>query len=477
MNSIGGDGFWLVSRPGEAPRAIDACGPAVRLADRDFYAGHTHIPSRGPLAALTVAGTIGGWARAYEISTQWGGRLPMSRLLADAADHAREGIAVSRSQAALTRAKRKELTDVPGFVEHLMIDGRIPAMGEILKQPRLADTFNQLARAGLDDFYQGELASALAADLEKAGSPLRADDLAEYKAREVKPLELALQQARIYNLPPPTQGLASLMILGLFERLGIEQADQFDYVHGLVEATKQAFMVRDREVTDPAWMRSDPQSLLASDHLDRLAARIDRQKALPWPQSGHPGDTVWLGCIDSDGCAVSFIQSTYWEFGSGVVSPATGVLWQNRGISFDLDRQARHALCPGRYPFHTLNPALARFDDGRTMVYGTMGGEGQPQTQAAVFSRYAWFGQSLQQAVSAPRWLLGRTWGDRSTTLKLEARFDPALIEALRASGHDVEMLPHFSDAMGHAGAVVRRADGWLEGGADPRSDGTVAAC
>jgi len=181
-----------------------------------------------------------------------------------------------------------------------------------------------------------------------------------------------------------------------------------------------------------------------------------------------------LGAIDGAGHAVSFIQSTYWEFGSGVVLPETGIVWQNRGVGFSLDEGAVNPLMPGRKPFHTLIPALARLEDGRVMVYGNMGGEGQPQSQAAVFSRHVLFGQGLQEAVTAPRWLLGRTWGEVSMSLKLEDRFDPALVEALRDAGHAVEPVGPFSDLMGHAGAVVRHPDGLLEGASDPRSDGAA---
>src|SRR5690606_11477390 len=218
----------------------------------------------------------------------------------------------------------------------------------------------------------------------------------------------------------------------------------------------------------------DPHALMDDATLQRLAAPIDPKQARAWPQPTAPGDTIWMGCIDDQGRAVSFIQSVYWEFGSGVVLPSTGVCWQNRGISFSLDAEALQALEPGRKPFHTLNPAMALFDDGRVLSYGTMGGEGQPQTQAAVFSRYR-LGSDLQAAVTAPRWLLGRTWGDVSTSLKLENRFAPELVEQLRAAGHVVEVLDEdFSDTMGHAGALLRHPDGVLEGAADPRSDGSV---
>ena len=188
-----------------------------------------------------------------------------------------------------------------------------------------------------------------------------------------------------------------------------------------------------------------------------------------------PADTIWMGVIDRDGVAVSFIQSIYHEFGSGIVLPASGVNWQNRGCSFSLDPAARNPLTPGRKPFHTLNPALARFDDGRTLVYGNMGGDGQPQSQSAVFSRIALFGMNPQAAISAPRWLLGRTWGQTSDSLKLEARFSGETVAALRAMGHEVDVLDAWDETMGHAGAIIRHPNGLLEGGSDPRSDGAAA--
>jgi gamma-glutamyltranspeptidase/glutathione hydrolase len=204
---------------------------------------------------------------------------------------------------------------------------------------------------------------------------------------------------------------------------------------------------------------------------------IDPDRALSWPRPSAHGDTTWFGAADSRGQVVSCIQSTYFEFGSGIVLPQSGITWQNRGASFTLTSDGPNALKPGRKPFHTLNPALAIFDDGRVMAYGTMGGEGQPQTQAALFSRYAWHGVPLQEAIDRPRWLLGRTWGEESTTLKLESRFDPELVDQLCAAGHDVEMVEPLTATMGHAGAVVRHPDGLLEGATDPRSDGSVAAC
>jgi len=193
----------------------------------------------------------------------------------------------------------------------------------------------------------------------------------------------------------------------------------------------------------------------------------------------EPGDTVWLGAIDAEGRAVSFIQSIYWEFGSGLVLPGSGVLWQNRGTSFSLDENDVNHLVPGRLPFHTIQPAMALFDDGRVMPYGTMGGEGQPQTQAMVFSRYALYGQELQSAVTAPRWLLGRTWGAEHTNLRIENRFGPEVFSALEGAGHDIDIVGPFDEVMGHAGALVLHKNGSrsgvIEAAADPRGDGVAA--
>ncbi|SAI60515.1 gamma-glutamyltranspeptidase [Bordetella ansorpii] len=479
MNSLGGDGFWLISRPGHAPLGLEACGAAAGAASIDSYRarGLDSIPFRGGLAANTVAGTVSGWDAAYTWSRQeLRGRMPVARLLEDAIGYARDGIPVSRSLSACIAAKRDELADVPGFAQTFLPDGEVPAIGSRFRQPRLAATLLQLAMQGLDDFYQGDLAHSIAGDLERVGSPLRLSDLQSHQAAWKTPLALTHTLGTVYNMPPPTQGLVSLLILGQLDRLLEDGMDPLGapFVHACVEATKQAFAIRDRDITDPAYMSIDPQQLLAADRLDEMAAHVRPGMAGAWAGGKGPGDTVWMGVIDANGVAVSFIQSIYHEFGSGVVLEHSGLQWQNRGCSFSLDPQSRNPLMPRRKPFHTLNPALARFSDGRTMVYGNMGGDGQPQSQAAVFNRIAHFGMNPQAAIDAPRWLLGRTWGNSSETLKLESRFPPDTIDTLRTLGHPVDVLQAYDETMGHAGAIVRHADGLLEGGSDPRSDGAA---
>jgi gamma-glutamyltranspeptidase/glutathione hydrolase len=483
MNHVGGDGFWLVREPSGRVHALMGAGRAGAKATPQLYrdAGHHEIPARGPLAALTVPGAVATWALAGEAAKMQVGKgtraqLPLDVLLAPAIKHAREGYTVTRSQAALTVEKLAEMQSVPGFAEAFLVDGKPPEVGARLKQTAFAATLEQLAQAGLEGFYRGDVGREIAADMERIGSPVTRADLEKFHAAATQPLSVAIGAGTLYNAPPPTQGLASLMILALFDRLRVSQAESFAHIHGLVEATKRAFRVRDRFVTDPDRIDVKIADFLARPFLDTEAAKIDARKAAQWPAADAKGDTVWMGAADANGLVVSYIQSIYWEFGSGCVLPATGILMQNRGASFALDPKAVNALEPGRRPFHTLNPALAELKDGRIIAYGTMGGDGQPQTQAAVFSRHIMFGQTLDKALDAPRWLLGRTWGSSHTNLRLERRFDGQLIDRMMSAGHDVELLDDdYSDTMGHAGAVVLHTDGTLEGGHDPRADGGAA--
>jgi gamma-glutamyltranspeptidase/glutathione hydrolase len=475
MNSLAGDGFWLIADAKRRVRVIEACGPAGEKATIASYRekGHDAIPSRGPLAALTVPGAVGGFALACELSGSLGGRLKLGDLLADATRLAREGFPVSASMARNEPSEFEALAASPGFADAFLVEGKLPKLGTTFRQPALADMLAHLATAGLEDFYRGDVGREIAADLGAIGSAVTRADLEGYRAVERDPLSVELRLARLFNAPPPTQGLASLMILALFERLGVERAESFAHVHGLIEATKRAFAARNRIVTDFDRVREDPASVLTNEHLDREAAIIDRKKAAPFGGAIPIGDTVWMGAIDRDGMAVSYIQSTYWEFGSGCVLPRTGLLMQNRGVSFSLDSGALNPLEPGRRPFHTLNPPLALLKDGRVMSYGAMGGDGQPQFQAALFTRHLCFGQPLHEAIDAPRWLLGRTWGKTRIDLTLENRFDPSLVRALEQAGHPVVVLDRaYDEGLGHAGVLMRHRDGSIEAAHDPRSDG-----
>jgi gamma-glutamyltranspeptidase/glutathione hydrolase len=477
MNAIGGDGFWLIREPGGRVRYIEACGPAGGRATMARYRalGAEAIPPRGPEATVTVPGTVGGWALAHDLARHAGGRLPLADLLGDAIGLARDGYAQSASEARTLPFAYEALKEAPGFAEAFLVDGKIPAAGTRRRAPALAATLEHLAKAGLDDFYRGDVARELATDMDAIGAGVTRSDLEGYRACWRDPLALALEGRTHYNAPPPTQGLASLVLLGIFDRLGATRPESFAHIHGLIEASKRAMAIRDRVCTDFEKLRHPPASFLTPQALEREAAAIDMTRAARPPIQAANGDTIWMGAMDGAGWAVSFIQSIYWEYGSGCVLPRTGVLLQNRGSSFSLDPGALNPLAPGRRPVHTLNPPLAVFDDGRVMVYGAMGGDGQPQFQAQIFTRML-FGESVASALDKPRFLFGRTWGSPAAGLRLEPRFDDTLVTALRHAGHEIDIASEpYSDGFGHAGALIRRPDGRIEGGHDPRSDGYAA--
>lgn len=495
MTGLGGDTFWLIlpgsgpGRPPGEPMALESCGRSAQCASQEWYRtrGCSSLPRRGPLAALTMAGAVAGWKEALEIASSWPGEgLGLQDLLADAISLAEEGFPVSSMQSAMTRAGLADLITAPGFGDQFLAAGKAPETGGRMRLSVLGRTLRRLLAEGLESFYTGSLAKDMAADLEEAGSPLRLADFAAHKALRRPPLLLRLGNAALYNTPPPTQGLASLMILGLLERYADRTACDLRkedvLIHAVVEATKQAYVMRDRYLADPDHMERGAESLLDPALLDSLARNMSPDRALPWPTeeagSDDPGkaggDTVWFGAMDAYGNSVSCIQSIFHEFGSGLVLPRTGITWHNRGLGFAFTPGKANSLSPGKRPFHTLNPAMALLDDGRIVSYGTMGGEGQPQTQAEIFTRAVTLGLPPQAALSEARWLLGRSWGEQNFRLKLEAPVAEETVERLKKRGHITERVPALSSLMGHAGMLIRHPDGLLEGGFDPRSDGAV---
>lgn len=476
MNALGGDGFWTIRTPDGKVRCIEACGFAGSKATIERYRakGHEVIPTRGPDAACTVAGAVGGWQIALELAKAFGGKLPVPDLLAPARRHAADGVPVSQSEGRYLVKDKAEIAAVPGFAANFLAeDGGQVKAGTIRRQPALAAVFEQLAHAGLDDFYRGDIGREIAADLDRAGSPVTREDLAAYNARWREPLKTRMGGATLYNVPPPAQGLASLILHGVYHRLPDARPESFEHQHGLIEASKRAYAIRDRVVTDFDHLAVDPAIFLTDERLLREAAAIKADRAAGWPLPSAEGDTIWMGAIDDKGVAVSFIQSLYWEYGSGVYLPKTGLLWQNRGMAFSLNPAALNPLQPGRRPFHTLNTPLAVFDDGRVVSYGAMGGDGQPQFQAQVFFRHFAYGQSVAEALDRPRFLFGKTWGKASATVKVENRFDGALLERLDRAGHVIEVIDKpYADMFGHAGLLVRDGKGRIQAGHDPRSDG-----
>jgi len=492
MNSIGGDNFWLLydARDGNV-RALLACGSAGENCTIDAYrsAGYIdEIPRRGPLAANTVPGAVDGWFEAYNYSCErLDGNRPMADLLADAIWYAESGFPVTPSQDAWTRRNVGLESSPFGGLEalggfrrtFLKPDGDFYARGERFAMPELAATLHAIASGGPDAFYRGPVAARIAAFLRQHGGFLTETDFAGHRSSWEEPLSVPYRRWKLYNTPPPTQGLTSLQILNIVQQYAPDELARTpaDFYHFIIEATKQAFVDRDAWIADPRFHPAPLNTLLSPAHAAVHARAIDPTRAAA-PLATRPagGDTVWMGVVDRFGNAVSLIQSIYFDFGSGVIPDGTGVLLQNRGSSFALDATSPNALAPHKRPFHTLNPAMALHDGRPELVYGTMGGEGQPQTQAAVASRILDFDMDVQAAIDAPRWLYGRTWGEPTSSLSIESRAGEDVISELRRRGHVLDVIDPWDERVGHAQAIHIDPDtGMRYGGADPRGDGLAA--
>lgn len=487
MCTLGGDNFWLIYDAGAGTvKGLNASGRAGGKATIGFYRskGYAKIPSRGWLAANTVPGVVSGWGEAYAYSREhMGGSLPWKDLLASALELAEDGVPVSSSlhrwsviNTDTSDREARFLQRFPGFAETFLKDGKPYALGDVFRQPALAATLKALQENGPEEFYRGGIAARICADMEENGGLLTAADFASHTADWVEPITVRYRGRTAYNLPPNTQGMASLEILNVLENFDVSSLGQgtADYYHLIIEATKEAFADRDRWLTDPAFLDIPLRSLLSPEHGRRQAGRISMERASDGVRPMDPaGDTIWLGVTDRRGNAVSLIQSIYHDFGSGIVPGGTGVILQNRGSFFSLDPGHVNCLAPRKRTFHTLNPAMLLKDGRPELVYGTMGGEGQPQTQAALVTRMIDFGMTPQEAIDAPRWLYGRTWGKDSNDLRLEGRIPDDVAEELARRGHPVKKVEDYTDVMGHAGAIlVNQRSGVMQGGSDPRGDG-----
>jgi gamma-glutamyltranspeptidase/glutathione hydrolase len=425
-----------------------------------------------------VPAVVDGWWQAHRYSRdRLGSPVEWTALLADAIRHAREGFSASAGQRRPPPREPDLFTDrataeIRRWLWPLYHPDAL-ARGPLV-QADLARTLEAVRDGGAEGFYRGEVARRLVTAAVAAGSPLALEDLAEHRADWMEPLRMPYARGEVATVPPPTQGISALAVLGLTSGFDLAALPEADYIHVLVEATKLAFEDRDLHLTDPAHMRVSPAELLAPERL-RAQARLivpDRARAVR-PAAAAGGDTIALVTADGAGNAVALIQSLYFTFGSGVLAGDTGVVLQNRGSFFSLDPGHVNALAPGKRTMHTLIPAMYLEDGRPRLVYGTMGGDGQPQTQAAVLTRRLFRGLGVQAAVEAPRWLYGRTWGAASRALSLEGRYPAALAADLAGRGHEVAVAGEWDDLFGHAHAIwVAPEEGSLAGGSDPRADG-----
>ena len=477
MAGLGGDLFALVwDASARELFGLNASGRSGAAATIDWFKsrGHDSIPSRGPLACVTVPGAVDGWWQLHQRS----GRLAWDALLEPAIELATEGFAVPESLAAWSIPNAQVLDADPTARATFSPNGRPLQMGERLAAPALGRTLQQVARGGPDVFYRGEIAEKICAYLQASGGLLTPDDFAANASTPVSPITAPYRGHTAAQLPPNTQGFAALEILGILDGLDIPALGDSTaaYVHTLAEAARLAFEDRDRYLTDPDFLDIPLDQLLSPVRAAELRARLDPARKGSPEAAPTGGGTCYLCAVDRDGNAVSLIQSVFFDFGSGMVAGDTGLLMQNRGSFFSLDPAHPNRLEPRKRTFHTLIPAMLLAGDEPALIYGTMGGEGQPQTQAALVTRVLDFGHDVQRAVDAPRWLYGRTWGTQSAALSLEASFGPEVAERLAAMGHDVRVVPTWSDTMGHAQAIqIDRQRGVYWAAADPRGDGAAA--
>jgi gamma-glutamyltranspeptidase/glutathione hydrolase len=473
--SPGGDAIWITRKPDGEVSVLDASGRSPMAADPESLRsrGLTSIPARSA-EAVTVPGAVDGWVRALERH----GTRGLEELLEPAARLAESGFFVSRHLHASFRAAWPSL-EARGATGLWSSSHAVPAIYDRLQQPPLAQALRQIGRSQGREFYEGSLARDIVAAAHNAGSPLSHDDLARHRAEWLRPLKSRWGGLTLYTSPPSTQGVALLEALGLLESLGRgHDPDSEQATHLMIEALAAALEERDRFVGDRSRMLIGPESLYGDVHLDLIAATIDPARAGERTGDGGPtkgrGDTAHLAVVDSDGLAVSLIQSVFFDFGTGIPVPSGGFTLQNRGAAFRL--QAGHVgeLGPGLHPPHTLAPTIACENGRLRYVLGCMGGDGQVQTQLQLLHGMARQGLDPQQAVSRPRWYLDRSTPPVSQVLAEEG-VDAALVDGLRRCGHDVSVLGPAEEIMGHAQIIGVEPRGALVGASDPRSDGQVA--
>jgi oxamate amidohydrolase len=449
---LGGDAVWLVADRHGLSRVFLAIGQAI---DRPIPKGP--FPVRGPGSVLTTAAVVDGWRHAFDFSRrQWAGRAKWDDLLAPAVRLAEEGFRVTRSQAFWGDFRKAECSSWPGFGAIFMDQGRPLPAGHLLVQPALATTLRSIAELGAAEFYHGQLAGRIVEGLRAVGVTIAAEDLARTATREMPPLLLPYRNLTLLAPPPPTQGVTTLQIMGVLSRFDLSgfRPGSTDHLHLCVEAVKRAFLGRGA-IADPAFSRQTPEDWLNKNAIDELAGDISIDRAMPWPHQWQHGDTVFLGAIDEQGNAASVLQSTYFDWGSGVIAGDAGIIWQNRGAAFSSDPAHPNGFAPGKLPFYTLNPGIAIKNGHPHLVYGTQGADGQPQTLAMLLTHLIDFACPPRQALAAPRFLLGRTFSDSRDSLKIERDIREEVLADLAARGHEISAIPANSPLAGQAGIVV----------------------
>ncbi len=476
MTGLGGDLFALYwSAEDERLVGLNGHGRAGSRMTREalLAAGYESIPGRGA-ASVTVPGALRGWA---DLLDRYG-TLTLAEAMAPAIALAEEGFPVSPIVAEDWANQVGALRNDPGARATWLVEGeRAPVAGEWFRNPDYAATLRAIAAGGPEVFYGGDVGRRMVEGLDALGGFLTLDDLRAHRSQWVEPISAPFRDVRVWEIPPPSQGIAALQMLRILEPFALEGMghNSPEYLHHLVEAKKLAYADLARYIADPAYMRVTEDALLADEYIDGRRALVDPDRALddiPPDPGVTESETIYLTVADAEGNMISFINSVFNYFGSAVVIPGTGFHLQNRGQGFTMEEGHPNQVAPGKEPFHTIIPAFVTRTgaDGREvpwMSFGVMGGAMQPQGHVQVLLNVLLFGMDPQEAIDAPRF---RHYS--GLRLGVEALIPEATREALRALGHEVDEIGRL--AVGGGQAILRLERGWVAG-SDPRKDGHAA--
>ena len=475
MTGLGGDAFFLYYDAAKREvHAYNGSGAAAGLGTLDFYEQRSlrAIPAQGGPAALTAPGAVDAWFALHDRF----GRLELARALQPAIAHARDGAPIARSLARGLAEEHVALARDEG-ARSLYAKPPVYQVGSKLTQPALALSLERIAREGRGFWYDGEAAAWIERASVRSDGPLRASDLAAHRGFFTEPLRAPFGRFESLTTPPNSPGIALLIAQRAHDAIDGHQnlpLDSAALAHAGIETIKAAFADRDKWVGDPIRLKAPVEQLLSDAHAREIAQAIDPYRAAGSALASQTaGDTTYFACADGQGNSLSMIQSLYHHFGSCVGVPELGIVLQNRGCSFTLDRGRPSSLELKKLPVHTLMASMLLENGEPHLIYGTMGGEGQPQTGLQLSIRIAERGQDLQAALHAPRWRYGRTLGPHVRGVVIEARVGEACLAGLRARGHRLIVAEDWEESMGHAGAIAfDRPNGTYVGASDPRSDG-----
>ena len=471
-NGIGSDAFAIVW-DGEKLHGLNASGPAPRALSAEALrvAGHTGFPERG-WTAVSVPGAPDAWGALHARF----GRVPLDALFTAAIRYAEDGFPVSPVVSKLWRRSGPVFLGtgdaaLDEWARVFTFAGRTPAAGEVWRSPAHAATLRRLASAGTRDFYEGELAERVAEHARATGGLLDGDDLARFRSEWVEPISVAYRDHEVWEIPPNGQGIAALQALGIVEGTAMRDAPcaSAESWHWQIEAMKLAFADAYRYVADPCHADVPSHGMLDADYLAARCALLREHAQSFGPGRPPGGGTVYLCAADRDGMMVSYIQSNYMGFGSGVVVPGTGIAFQNRAAGFTLEPGHRNEAAGGKRPRHTIIPGFLTRGGAPVGPFGVMGGEMQPQGHLQVVTSMVDYGLDPQSALDAPRWRV------MPEAVALEPEVAAEVADGLRCRGHRVEIAPDRLDF--GRGQIIRRLDsGAYAGGTEPRADGEVAA-